>query len=201
MFKVNDLVCERNGRVLFRDLAFSLNSGDILHVQGSNGVGKSSLLRILCGLLEPAAGSVLWNNQDIYQDSSTFTANVGYLGHKLGLKSQLTVLENLRLFAQAPSEHEERTWLSQFDVLDVKHQRVETLSAGQQQRVALARLLARKARLWLLDEPFTAIDQQGSRALEQVMLRHQQSGGMIIFTSHQDVQLPGASVRLIGLHA
>lgn len=197
MLKINDLACERQGRRLFKNLSFALQPGEILHVQGANGVGKSSLLRILCGLLEPTSGSIEWNNQNILQDRHIFTANISYLGHKLGLKSQLSVLENLQLFAEVPSTLQLVATLRELGVASIKHQRVDSLSAGQQQRVALARLLARKTRLWLLDEPTTSMDSEGIALTEQFILQHALNGGLVILTSHHEMALP---VQTIGLN-
>lgn len=208
---VKNLACVRNERVLFHGLNFSLNPGEILHVQGANGVGKSSLLRILCGLLEPAQGEIFWQGQLTFEDPIAFRRDLGYLGHKLGLKERLTALENVQLFFEGDSHRKQDTKsqfrtisnaesaLERLGVAALKNQFCETLSAGQKQRVALARLLARNAQLWLLDEPFTAVDAAGVTELESLIQEHVQGGGLVILTSHQPIKLKDLSLQQLQL--
>lgn len=197
ILSVNNLTCLRNDQLLFREIHFTLNPGDVLHVHGANGAGKSSLLRILCGLLEPAEGEILWQGRPSSVDPMAFRRAVGYLGHKLGLKDRLSAAENVKLF----SVDEERTeWaLERMGVLSLKNHLCETLSAGQKQRVALARLLAKKCPVWLLDEPFTAVDSAGIAALESVLIEHAGQGGVVVLTSHQPVELTGLSLQTLKL--
>lgn len=197
---VKNLACIRNDRLLFRGVNFSLNPGEVLHIQGPNGVGKSSLLRILCGLLEPAEGEILWQGRLSSADPLEFRRSLGYLGHKLGLKERLTVEENVRLFegggniVAAPLNALER-----LGVLKLKNHRCETLSAGQKQRVALARLLAKNCQLWLLDEPFTAVDSAGIADLEGVLREHVKGGGLVVLTSHQPIEVSGLAIQTLKL--
>lgn len=210
LLSVKNLACIRNERVLFHGLNFSLNPGEVLHVQGANGVGKSSLLRILCGLLEPAQGEIFWRGQLSSEDPIAFRRDLGYLGHKLGLKERLTALENVRLFEDDTAQKQKPEFQSQtisnsehalekLGVSALKNHFCETLSAGQKQRVALARLLARKAQLWLLDEPFTAVDANGIADLETLILEHVQQGGLVILTSHQPIKLQGLTLQQLQL--
>ena len=210
-FSVKNLTCLRQDRLLFRGLNFSLNPGEVLHVHGANGVGKSSLLRILCGLLEPAAGEVWWQGQLSSADPVGFRRAVGYLGHKLGLKERLTVAENVDVLLEpsrdatskaatlAVRQQRVSQALARLGVLNLKDHLCDTLSAGQKQRVALARLLARDCALWLLDEPFTAIDQVGIGALEALIQEHVQGGGLVVLTSHQPLKLTGLTLQTLQL--
>lgn len=208
---VRNLACIRNDRLLFHSLNFSLNPGEVLHVQGANGVGKSSLLRILCGLLEPAQGEIFWQGQLTSEDFTVFRRDLAYLGHKLGLKERLTALENVQLFFDdKPNRNQDKknsflsisnveTVLEKLGIAALKNQFCETLSAGQKQRVALARLLARNAPLWLLDEPFTAVDAAGIAELESLILEHVQQGGLVILTSHQPINVKGLTLQQLHL--
>lgn len=194
--KVSNLACLRNDRLLFRGINFTLNPGDVLHVHGANGVGKSSLLRLLCGLLEPAEGEIVWQGRLSSADPIEFRRAMGYLGHKLGLKDRLTVAENVKLFEGGKSPD---TALQRMGLLNLKNHFCETLSAGQKQRVAMARLLAKNCQLWLLDEPFTAVDSAGIADLESIIQEHVQGGGMVVLTSHQPIKLTGLTVQTLKL--
>lgn len=193
---VKNLACIRNDRLLFRGVNFSLNPGEVLHIQGANGVGKSSLLRILCGLLEPAEGEIFWQGRLSSEDPLKFRVALGYLGHKLGLKDRLTVEENVKLFE---GFNEGVNALDRLGVLKLKNHRCETLSAGQKQRVALARLLAKNAPLWLLDEPFTAVDSAGIADLEAVLREHVKGGGLVVLTSHHPIAISGLTIQTLKL--
>jgi heme exporter protein A len=199
MLKVNNLACLRNDRLLFHHLNFALNPGEILHIHGANGVGKSSLLRILCGLLEPAEGEILWRGHLSSADPHEFHRAIGYLGHKLGLKERLTVAENVKLFESSNPHFDTLKALERMGVLKLQDHVVETLSAGQKQRVALARLLAKNCKLWLLDEPFTAVDSAGISVLETVLHEHVKEEGMVVLTSHQPIKLRDLFVQTLNL--
>lgn len=199
MLKVNNLACLRDDRLLFHHLNFVLNPGEILHVHGANGVGKSSLLRILCGLLEPAEGEIFWQGNLSSADPNEFHRAIGYLGHKLGLKERLTVAENVKLFESGKPQFDTFKALERMGVMKLKDHAVETLSAGQKQRVALARLLAKNCKLWLLDEPFTAVDSAGIADLESVLQEHVKEGGMVVLTSHQPIKLSDLSIQTLSL--
>lgn len=200
---VNNLSCIRNNKLIFRGINFTLNPGEVLHIHGENGVGKSSLLRILSGLLEPAEGEILWGGKLNSADPLQFKKDIGYLGHKLGLKERLTVAENIDVFIHSKNVKERekiiQDALSQMDISHLKKHFCETLSAGQKQRVAIARLLAKKCRIWLLDEPFTSIDVAGITLLENVIRDHIQEGGMAVLTSHQPVAINEISIQSLNL--
>jgi heme exporter protein A len=180
------LSCERGGRTLFRELSFALADGQALRIAGPNGSGKTSLMRILCGLLAPAAGEVRWMGEPIGHLAEDYHRSLVYIGHAPALKDELTPLENLeiatRLAGSAPRAEALGSALSALAVPDLP---VRKLSQGQRRRAALARLLVSPAALWLLDEPFAALDTSAASRLEELMARHVRAGGALVYTSHQ----------------
>ncbi len=202
LFEALDLECVRHDRALFSDLSFRLDAGQIVQVEGPNGSGKTSLLRMLCGMLVPVRGEVRWRGTDIQDSRSMFLAEVAYVGHAHGIKEELTPMENLRA-ARALGRRREGITLEQalqhvglFGFEDVA---ARTLSAGQRRRVALARLLVTQATLWVLDEPFTALDRTGKRLIERMLESHSHAGGIAVLTTHQPVELPNCPMAHIHL--
>jgi heme exporter protein A len=187
------LGCERGGRPLFATQSFSLQAGQAMHIEGDNGSGKTSLLRMVCGLSQPASGEVHWGGQSIAEVRAAFLRDLLYLGHSLGLKDELSALENLQtvsVLAGQPVSREQALQALQSQGLGAKaHLPLRVLSQGQKRRVALARLQVSKAKLWVLDEPFVALDREAVEALQQVLQAHLQQGGLLLFTSHQGVNL------------
>ncbi|NJO14329.1 MAG: cytochrome c biogenesis heme-transporting ATPase CcmA [Thioploca sp.] len=185
-----NLQCIRDDRILFENLNFTLPAGQLLQIEGRNGSGKTSLLRILCGLTLPTEGMVTWREQDIQAIRSTYYANLIYIGHAPGIKVELTPLENLAM-AQAmgcyPTEIPLTEALAQVGLYGFEDVPTRTLSAGQQRRVALARLLLNQAQLWILDEPFTALDKIAIHMIENWLEQHAQQGGMAVLTSHHPI--------------
>jgi heme exporter protein A len=197
------LSCTRGGRTLFKALSLHLEEGEILQVEGVNGAGKTSLLRILCGLAQPRAGVVYWQGEDIRRCRSLYHRNLLYIGHNPGIKEELTATENLAFF-HALGGHRGDTVtlqeaLDQVGLYGYEDVAVGSLSAGQRRRVALARLWLSELPLWVLDEPFTAIDQTGIRNLENRLISHSRRGGMAVLTSHQKVRLDGCPVHHLRL--
>ncbi|MCK5717647.1 MAG: cytochrome c biogenesis heme-transporting ATPase CcmA [Thiomargarita sp.] len=188
---VKHLQCIRDDRVLFDDLNFKLSQGQLLQIEGHNGSGKTSLLRILCGLTLATEGTVYWNDEDIQDIGAHYWANLGYIGHTNGIKADLTPLENLAM-AQAlsafPLSVDFDDILDRVGLYGFEDVPTRTLSAGQQRRVALARLLVSDAHLWILDEPFTALDKAAIRMIEALLDEHAKKGGMAILTSHHTVK-------------
>lgn len=191
-FEALDLHCVRHDRSLFAGLTFSLVPGQILQVEGPNGSGKTSLLRIACGLLQPEQGEVRWGGIDIQSQRAEYLLNLAYVGHLHGIKDDLSPRENLRM-AQTLGQPRHTISLDQA-LADVGLYGYEdlpsrSLSAGQRRRVALARLLVLDARLWVLDEPFTALDRTGKMLIESLLEMHSRNGGIAILTTHQPVEL------------
>ncbi|HEX6321827.1 MAG TPA: cytochrome c biogenesis heme-transporting ATPase CcmA [Burkholderiales bacterium] len=198
MLEAKELECERGGRSLFRSLSFALNRGEALRVAGANGRGKTSLLRILCGLLPPAQGEVRWKGTPIRALKEDFSRELVYLGHAPAVKDDLTAAENLaiacRLAGNAQSDSAVAEALAQLGLGGV-HQPLRKMSQGQRRRAALARLaLSASVPLWLLDEPFSALDSSGIEVLRKILENHLKRGGAIAFTTHQDPGMGAAQV-------
>ncbi|MEE4753505.1 cytochrome c biogenesis heme-transporting ATPase CcmA [Pseudomonas alliivorans] len=192
------LTCERDGRLLFENLDLTLQAGDMLQVCGPNGSGKTSLLRLLCGLMQPTEGQVMLNGVELDRQRPELASLLLWIGHAPGLKELLTPLENLSwLYALQgsgePADFDQAlktVGLSGFE--DVP---CHTLSAGQQRRVALARLYLPGPPIWILDEPFTALDQQGISQLEAFLAEHCERGGAVVLTTHHVLDLKPAGYR------
>jgi heme exporter protein A len=187
--------CERGGRPLFAPQSFTLSPGQAMQIEGDNGSGKTSLLRMVCGLAPTASGEVRWGGQAISEVRHAFSRDLLYLGHSLGLKDELSAVENLRVASVLAGHsvgHEQALQALQAQGLGSRsHLPLRVLSQGQKRRVALARLQLSKARLWVLDEPFVALDTLAVLALQQVLRQHLAQDGLLLFTSHQAVDLGG----------
>jgi heme exporter protein A len=195
MLTAHRLSCIRGERTLFTDLDLAVSAGEWLHVRGANGCGKTSLLRLLAGLSSPAAGEIRWNGEPVRDDVQSYHEAMLYLGHHAAVKEELTARENLELAAEldgaAPQDGEVPAALQRFGLKGREDLPVRFLSAGQKRRVLLARLVTRKARLWILDEPFTALDTRAVDMLGGLVGEHLAGGGMAVVTSHQTVPLAG----------
>lgn len=203
MLQVDKLTCMRGDRRLFADLDFSLSAGELLYVRGHNGSGKTTLLRTLCGLIRPESGEIRWNGEDARALREDYARDVLYLGHKNGIKGDLTAVENLQVASVLDGfpVGEQQAWEALGRIGLDGHEDLETkvLSQGQQRRVALARLLVSKAPLWILDEPFVALDKAAVELLQQVIRDHVAGGGMAVLTTHQEVPLTEGTARQIKL--
>jgi len=192
----------RGGRCLFSELNFGIGAGEALQVEGANGSGKTTLLRLLCGLSAPERGTVQWRGRDICDNRAEYMAELAYVGHRHAVKGTLTPIENLKITAAlgarigpvVPEVALARVGLSEYANVPCG-----TLSAGQQRRTALARLLLLAARLWVLDEPFTALDPQGRRAVERLIATHLSQGGMVVLTTHHAMDLGGSRLHTLRL--
>ena len=195
------LAFERDDRMLFSDVSVSLKSGDILQVEGPNGCGKTTLLRIITTALGPCEGQLFWQGNDISQFRQDYLQNILFLGHLPGLKQALSPEENLvwwRRLNQSKRELSNSEVLARIGLLGYEDVPCSNLSAGQQRRAALARLLITEAPLWVLDEPFTAIDKQGVCELETLLTEHADNGGMVVLSTHQDLGIPGIKRLSLG---
>jgi len=188
LLTVSDLCAVRDDRVLFAKLDFQLQAGQIMQVVGANGTGKTTLLNGLMGLAPFESGTICWQGENIQDNPIAFKQSVAFVGHLLGLKPLLTAVENLqfllRLHQKDIALNDIEQALKKVGLYGYEDVPIAHLSAGQKRRVALARLFLQQATLWVLDEPFTAIDLAGVKALEQWLVEHAQQGGMVLLTTH-----------------
>lgn len=201
LLQVDNLFCERDERVLFEDLCFSVSVGDVIQIEGQNGSGKTTLLRILSGLSNHYEGDLLWQGQPIHEVRDDFRRELLYFGHHPGVKAILTPEENLRWYAAMhPNIQAEDIFmaLEKVGLQGFEDSPCHTLSAGQNRRVSLARLYLSRAKLWILDEPFTAIDKKGVAEKEQLILDHASQGGCVILTTHHELGV-GDRIRRLNL--
>jgi|TARA_R110001606_G_scaffold69264_1_gene158371 heme exporter protein A len=190
LLHIKSVTCIKQERCLFADLNFSLKSGQIMQLAGPNGAGKTSLLRIIAGFSAPDEGQVMWQGESIAKNYDEFARQLLFIGHKTGVNSQLSAIENLRFWLQIQGYNTEQdlySLLAKIGLVGLEDVPVRTLSAGQQRRVALIRLWLNDAKLWVLDEPFTALDKSGVAFLQQRFLAHLEQGGAILLTTHQDL--------------
>ena len=203
MLEVHNLECVRGDHQLFEGLEFKLQAGELLYLKGSNGSGKTSLLRTLCGLMLPEQGEIRWNGENIREVRDEFNEQLTYLGHHNGIKGELSAIENLELGGAMAGVH-----VAEDDILDALKKiglagredlPSKVLSQGQKRRVALSRLLLSKTRLWVLDEPFTALDVKAVAMLAGLIREHLHQGGMAILTTHQEVDIDASATRELNL--
>ncbi len=200
---IRGLQFTRGDRMLFQDLSFSLESGELLQVEGANGSGKTTLLRSVCGLLLPDEGEIRWNGGNARSLREDFAREVLYLGHLNGIKNDLSAIENLRVAAtldgDTVTEAQVLEALARMGLAGFEDLPTKVLSQGQKRRVALARLLLGSATLWVLDEPFVALDVKAVELLQSIIADHVARGGMVILTTHQEVALTSGQARRLRL--
>ena len=197
MFKVEKLTCRRGMRTIFRDVTFNLEPGAFLWVTGANGSGKSSLLRILAGLLPTAEGGVFWQRMDVSTDWSAHRERLHYIGHLDAVKPELTAHEMLGYWQVLRSDRAGKPALHALEALGIAQladKPVRILSAGQKRRLALARLMLNDAPLWLLDEPTTGLDQHAQKNLDNIINMHRAKGGIVIAAMHHPSELPNVKI-------
>src|SRR5512135_1684699 len=201
--EIIDIACERGDHRLFAGLSFSLSAGELMQVQGANGSGKTSLLRTLCGFIMPEAGEIRWHGSDIRELGEEYCAELVYLGHLNSIKDELNALENLRINAGlAGCVIDDKQALAALRRMGLRGKEllpVKVLSQGQRRRVALARLLVTDAPLWILDEPLTALDVGAVGLMQELIGEHLSNRGMVMFTTHQPLQVAGVQTRGLAL--
>ena len=204
MLEARQLECTRGERRLFCGLSFRVARGELLRVAGANGSGKTSLLRIMCGLLAPSAGELRWRGRSIRAEREEYSRNLVFIGHLNALKDDLTALENLQVAAALSGMPADAArmlaGLDRFGVAHCAELPAKVLSQGQRRRVALARLaLSPALPLWILDEPFSALDVGAVVELERLLTAHLASGGMVVLTTHQEVHVAARAVLRVDL--
>ncbi|HHC7311947.1 cytochrome c biogenesis heme-transporting ATPase CcmA [Vibrio campbellii] len=203
MLEVSNLTAIRDDRVLFENLQFEIKPGELVQIEGRNGTGKTTLLRIVTGLGDREEGIIKWKGEEVDKSRDVFHQDLLFLGHQTGVKRELTALENLRFYQSIhnnrSSEEEIFAALAQVGLAGREDVPVAQLSAGQQRRVALARLWLSNQILWILDEPLTAIDKQGVKVLESLFASHADNGGIVVLTTHQDMFADSPKLRKIKL--
>ena len=202
ILEVRGLTCERGERTLFRGMSFSVESGTLVRIAGSNGAGKTTLLRLLTGLMRPVEGEVLWRGVPILKAAQDYWRELCYIGHRNGVKDDLSVMENVLINARVASleatEGEALKALAAVGLSDFVDSPAGQLSQGQRRRVALARLwLSGSVPLWILDEPFTALDVKGVARLAKLVGEHVQAGGVVMLVTHQEVPVENARLLVI----
>ena len=201
VLKAEQLFCERDDRVLFRELSFSARAGEVIQIKGSNGSGKTTLLRVICGLNDNYHGALKWFNEPIEDNQDDFYSSLIYLGHQVGVNKVLTPVENLRwsvgLRENVTSEAIYEA-LAEIGLRGFEDSQCFSLSAGQQQRVSLSKLLLGTAIIWILDEPFTTLDVDGVQLLEKLLGDHSRKGGVALVTTHHELSLPDLKILELG---
>jgi heme exporter protein A len=194
----NDLTLIRGESCLFQGLGFALNSGELLLLEGQNGSGKTSLMRAIAGMLSLESGEILWNDRPVNDQRQEFHGALVWLAHRTGLKGDLTLVENLRFEAslRPQAKVDQDAICKRLGIDRLKSLPLRALSAGQQRRVALARMLLADVPLWLMDEPFTNLDREGRALVMQLTEEHLAKGGMCVMAAHQDVEIKAQVTRV-----
>ena len=203
MLEATDLGCVRGDRRLFSDVNFALSPGSLLQVQGPNGSGKTSLLRLICGLLAPAEGEIRWQGANIHSLGEDYFNSLSYIGHRSGLKEELTPIENLRvtsgLAGTQLSQQQATSVLGKIGLSGREHLPARLLSEGQRRRTALARLLTSETSLWVLDEVLTSLDSSAVRFVTSLIEEHLNKDGIAVVATHHELDLSADSYQRLDL--
>lgn len=202
--EIVDLSCARGDRALFEGLALRVGGGQLLYIAGSNGSGKTTLLRTICGLSRPASGEIRWRGRPLRALGDEYRRDLVYVGHHDGVQGELTLTENLRAHlclsaSDVPADGVVEDALETMGLAAYRSFPAKTLSQGQRRRLGLARLLLADKPLWILDEPFTALDVRSCRLVSELLGKHLAQGGMAIISSHQDFDIPGVTHERVDL--
>ena len=199
LLEATDLAIFRGEHCLFSKLSLAVGSGQVLQVSGDNGSGKTTLLRGLCTFVPLEAGAVTWRGTTLPDKRDLFYSELTYLGHHEGLKGDLSVLENLAASASLSGADGDRIpeAIEQVGLVSQAELPCRSLSAGQRRRVSLARLLVSRTPLWILDEPLTSLDIHGKTLVERLLVEHVSNGGLVVYTTHQPLSLPGCDVQIL----
>ena len=201
-FKANNLQCIRRDNILFQDLSFCLEDGGLLQFDGVNGSGKSSLLQMCVGLIQATEGEISWNGENIVDSRHKFQSDITYFGHTNGVKAGLTALENMKVMHALSGSKKDIDYssiLDQIGLTGMEDVLLARMSAGQKRRVGLSRIFMTSSKLWLLDEPFNALDKNGKKIIEQLIVKHCKAGGMVIFATHQAMEIDGYPLQHVHL--
>ena len=195
----DDLTLFRGERCLFKDLSFALNPGELLLLEGRNGSGKTSLIRAIAGLIELESGEIFWDGESVRSNRQAFHGSLVWMAHRVGFKADLTLVENLKFEShlRAQSDEDLDEVLKRLDIDRLKRLPLRSLSAGQQRRVALARMLLSRVPLWLMDEPFTNLDREGRALVMKLTTEHLDRDGMCIMAAHQDIEIDGNVKKIV----
>ncbi len=199
MLSAKGLHCKRGGRTVLANLSFELSSGQVLELRGTNGSGKTSLLRVLAGLAPLSGGELLWNGNVIKPGDFEHAARMAYLGHLNGLSADLSASENLRFSQQLGGGADASVALQAWGLAKMSEQAVRFLSQGQRRRLALVRVWLAQRTLWLLDEPCAALDNAGEQLFDEQLNRHLEAGGMAVVATHRALGIPTTALQRLDL--
>jgi len=203
MLEASHLECVRGNRTIFRDVSFAVRPGDCFRLTGRNGSGKTSLLRMLCGLLSPASGTIRWHGAAIHTVREEYLSSIAYVGHRPGIKDEFSAMENLRVASGMRgievSRNVAASALERMGLGSRMHLPARFLSEGERRRVAIARLVVGRSSVWLLDEVLTSLDRIAVETIQLLMEDHLAAGGMAIVATHQELKLSSGRSQRIAL--
>tara|TARA_Y100000590_G_scaffold242617_3_gene272681 strand:- start:11382 stop:11987 length:606 start_codon:yes stop_codon:yes gene_type:complete len=198
-FEIKNISCIRGNKLLFKNINFKLNNKELLIIKGANGSGKTSLLRILSGLLSPISGSVIFNKKDVNLSKEEYFKHFDYIGHENAIKNSLTVKENLKFYIKIRKNLNEinlEKAVKTFNLKNLLDIKVENLSSGEKRRVTLSKLLLSKSKIWFLDEPTNGLDKKNTLNFLEILKKHLRFNGIAIIASHDEIKIKNRSISL-----